>query len=88
MANSSSPVSEGSAVRIDCTASGNGVNRTVLRRNGQEVMDGVTSTTLMIPVFSVDQDAGTYDCLVENPIGMALSQGLRLDTCESFSGRV
>ena len=87
-ANSSSPVSEGSAVRIDCTASGDGVNRTVLRRNREEVTDGVTSATLTIPVFTVDQHAGTYDCLVPNPIGMALSQGLRLDTCESSSGRV
>ena len=73
-----SPVTDGSPVMINCNASENGVTRTVLRRNGMETFG-------MIDSFTDDPYAGTYDCLVENPIGIALSQGLRLDTCKSFS---
>lgn len=83
-ATSTSPVTDGSPVMINCTASGNGVTRTVLRRNGMEA-SGMTNSMLTIDSFTDDPYAGTYDCLVENPIGMALSQGLRLDTCKSFS---
>ena len=81
-ATSTSPVTDGSPVTINCTASGNGVTRTVLRRDRMEVF-GMTNSTLTIDSFTDDPYAGTYDCLVENPIGVALSQGLRLDTCES-----
>ena len=83
-ATSTSPVTDGSPVMINCNASENGVTRTVLRRNGMEVFE-MTNSMLTIGSFTDDSYAGTYDCLVENPIGIALSQGLRLDTCKSFS---
>ena len=83
-ATSNSPVTDGSPVTINCTASGNGVTRTVLRKDGMEAF-GMTNSMLTIDSFANDPYAGTYDCQVENPIGMALSQGLRLDTCKSSS---
>jgi len=50
----------------------------VLRKDGVEVSTGVADATYMIDTFD-NEDVGTYDCLAENPIGRALSEGLRLD---------
>ena len=75
------PVAPGSAVTINCSSTGDGVSQTVLRRDGTEVLSGVVSVTYTIASFS-DGDIGTYDCLAENPIGGALSEGLYLDTGE------
>ena len=73
------PVNPGSAVIITCSSTGSSV--TVVRKDGVEVSTGVADATYMIDTFD-NGDVGTYDCLAENPIGRALSEGLLLNTGE------